>query len=181
MNEFVDAKRRLNDFNNKVKQYEKKLGKKCDWDNPEDVALYKHTLRFSKRVELLDKYVPKRICPICQSHRVSPRSWVMNEFLKLFICRSCFYGDKIAKTNNPIINRTLFSNVQYRYDINHFDLKAAREEAGINEYKFAERMGWSRNYQRKIESGQVKSVDLITAESILGVFREFGRVLLDCL
>jgi len=182
MNEFKDASLRLQDYQNKVAQYERELGKKCDWENPEDVALHKHEMRFADRVDLLNLLVPNRICPLCEKLRISSRSWVIKIDKKLAICRSCFQRNiPDKKVKRMEISRSLFSNITYRFDIDAFGLQAAREEANISEWEFARRMGWSHSYQCKIESGQVKTVDLITAESILGVFRENGFITKDCL
>ena len=182
MNEFKDASLRLQDYQRKVAQYEKELGRKCDWEIPEDVALHKHEMRFSERVDLLNLLVPNRVCPVCETLRISPRSWVIKKDKKLAICRSCFQRNipdkKVVKME---ISRTLFSNISYRFGIDAFGLQAAREEADSSEWEFARRMGWSHSYQCKIESGEVKTVDLVTAEAILGVFREHGFILKDCL
>ena len=165
------------------KEWDRKLGRRCDWGSSVDVALYRSDLRRSERDKLIKELTPNRTCPCCGKYVASSRSWVINRRKTLAICRSCFFRTMPdSDVEREIrIRRVIFSKMQVRFDINGFNLQAAREGCEITQAEFARQCGWARSYQGKLEKGSVVAVKLETAEVILGVFAKFGYLTMDCL
>ena len=160
---------------------ERELGRKCDWDDPDDRNLYLRDERFKSRAATLDALVPTRTCPHCRVLKLASKSWVIDKARKRAVCRSCFWiaFGKLPNETVQDVNVCIFSNEETRYDISGIALKTARTIADVSMAEFARRAGWSRPYQMRLERGEVKSVNQDVAKTILQVLREAGLVTID--
>jgi len=180
-NIFAEARIRLDEIERIYEQ-------KCDWQDPEDVAFYKHERRLNERIEVLSKIAPSRVCPGCGEFRASHRSWVISLDGKKALCRSCFSRAVYKSTTGlqiasqaVVCRKEIFPVRELRYCIDPFYLCQIREELGISRKEFATRCGWHVSYQRKLESGIIKTVGLDNAEVLLQAIQELGGETQDLL
>lgn len=180
MNRFKNAKMVLEDAKKQEQVADRASTIKCDWDDPHDVQVIRATKNLQKRLRTLNRLVPKRICPVCQRVVMSHRRWVILRGGSKAVCLSCYKKPRRSKVEKSrTIQISVFGTEQVRYEFNSDRLTEARESAGLNYREFAQLAGWSRPYQVKLESGQVDSVTLATAETIVRVLREAGLETLD--
>lgn len=79
--------RETDDAGNRVTITREMVDQEKDW---EDVNEYRRDRYLAGRIKLLDKLVPKRICPRCGKFFPSRMSWVVNKQKTIAVCRSCF-------------------------------------------------------------------------------------------
>jgi len=72
------------------------------------------------------------------------------------------------------MDAVIFPESETRFVIDHRAMTLALSKTGLSTREFARRAGWSRSYQRKIESGDVRTVTEENAKVILQVLREAG-------
>lgn len=166
-----------------IRKAEEKLLKtiqlECDWSSLEDRNERSSDKRLEDRDRVLNELVPNRICKECSKTYLKNRSWIVNN--DRAICRSCFFRQRIAermsKLSERCLGKDLFSEPQIfvRYALNKQRMMDLRKGAGMSISEFARRAGWSRSYQRKLESDLVSTVTEDTKETILSVFREVGE------
>lgn len=159
-------------------QLERTKNFECDWNNENDVAEYKSGKRTEERAELLDSLVPKRNCMLCDQRFLNLRSWVVVK--QTAVCRSCFFRRLLRERMEPLgkttIGRKLFGEpiMLVRYPLNQRVLIELRKRAGLSSIEFSRLAGWSRSYQRKLESAATVSVGIDTKEVLVTVFLEAG-------
>ena len=181
-NIFKAAKDVLEDQKKMELLYLKEMEKVCDWDDPSDIAEYRASLTLKKRLDLLDKLVPTRHCPVCGELKISPRSWVINKRKSKAICRSCFavhLGGREGERH--LLKGAVFGEKVVRVVINGEVLEDVRREAGITRAEFARKGGWSKSYQSKLEQGDVRTITSEMAEIIEEVFAEYNLMIEDTL
>ena len=156
-------------------QLEKTKNFECSWDNENDVALLKSDKRTKMRVELLDKLVPKRLCMLCDQRFLNLQSWIVVK--ETAVCRSCFFR-RLARNASEVLAKNIIgvelfgeSATVIRYPLNRRVLIERRKAIGVSAAEFARLAGWSRSYQRKLES-ITASVGIDTKEVIETVFLE---------
>jgi DNA-binding transcriptional regulator YiaG len=101
-------------------------GRKCDWDNPDDVRAYRREMRVARRMERL-----KRIgfqCPKCEMVVVEQSKWVITR--KRTICRRCFSHRRIRMTGKWKGETLIVEPVMYCV-IDMFVFAAMRESCGL--------------------------------------------------
>lgn len=171
--DFQEAKDVLQGESEEQKRHKRFVYRKCDWDDDEDVLLYRRQSYAKDRRRTLDRLVPSRICPSCSRNIWSSRSWVVNRRRTEAICRSCFFAAKGDDELTPILETVI------RCRVDGEALRIARERAGISQKTFADEMGWSQSYQTKLESGSVVSVSIEVADQLLQVLNDWGVVTPD--
>lgn len=139
--------------------------RKCDWADPDEVALYKERVRLEVRLAAIDQV--KRVCPNCGEVKEDPRQWVVKEDGSEVLCRSCF---QVQSGRPP---GEIFSSKSVRYTLDPEQFSLARTRTRMSQRTFAERAGWSQPYQCALESGKYDTISEETAETILQVLREF--------
>jgi len=140
--------------------------------------------RIRERAEILNKFVPDRICPGCDLLRRVSRQWVIvwdkegkgREPVRV-LCRAC-HNDEIiqqdciqAKASNEDV-RALADEVIVRYRINRRKFLKLCARTGLSPRKIAEACGWSHSLQRRLESGDVKTMDLEAFSRFLALVEE---------
>ncbi len=142
---------------------------KCDWDNECDIALYKSQKYTTEKSDVLNKLVPKRLCPVCGAGPLlKSKQWVMNKSKTKVICRSCYHSDNLT-TKLSVELPVIFQPYEMRFKIDGQALCQARVNLGWPMKRFADVVGWSCTYQRKLERGDVVSVGQDTMDSIMRV------------
>lgn len=144
--------------------------RKCDWDDPTDVALYRSELRGEDRQSLLDALVPDRYCPLCQQLFIESRQWVLSKNRTKAMCRSC-YQTRLHGEGSYSLD--IFSNPELRYTVDGKKLVESRQALGVSQRKFAEKAGWSHGYQHKLESGPIRTVSAAAADTVIEVLQYF--------
>jgi len=163
-------------------RFEKFKGRKCDWDDPEDVNQYRRGRRADERRIRLDKLVPDRKCPRCGLTVLQNRSWVFSKRKKnLVICRSCYHRlmeiklDKEGELSRIRLKKAMArAKGSDRFILSGVSLETAIQLAGMSKAHFSRRAGWSAPYTQKLVAGKVKSVNADTAKVILMVLAEGG-------
>lgn len=176
-NVFDQAKRRLDAIEEARDSYEKEIGQKCDWSNPEDVAEYRRW----KNKKVREQRVPQdRICPKCKQRILDLSRWVVKT--DVVCCRSCYQmmiSVKTPKGPMEVVPAIFGEDIQIRVPINYEAIVEARSVSGVSRRKFAGKVGWSYERQRDLEYGKIKTIDLDTAHSILCVLAELGVITED--
>lgn len=157
--------------------YLAELNRKCDWDDPNDVAQYRKEERMRVRNEILARVAPTRKCPVCQQLKLDSVGWVISANCRKAMCRSCYF----RKWPEVVVNTParLFAE-ERRFAVDGTAIKSLREKIGCSVREFCRRAGWSRAYQRKIEAGEIRTVGDDTASVMLTVFKELGVTTRDC-
>lgn len=140
----------------------------ADWDDPEDVALYRSELRIQKRTAIINEKAPDGCCPVCKQ-KTHIRSWVIKRGGSEVVCRSCFHA---GMTPERVDINSIFAEPQVRYRLDYRAFTQSRKSLGISGRKFARLAGWSQSYQSKLESGSIETVSEDTADTIVTVIRE---------
>ena len=84
----------------------------------------------------------------------------------------------LVETKDGVIQGSVFKRSE-RMELDWEMLVEVRELVGITKPLFARRAGWSRSYQQKLETGQVKTVSRDQAELIMRIIRAAGAQTLD--
>lgn len=175
-NEFRKARDILAGIEAAKRRAADEMARKCDWDDPEDVALLKREDRLKER---LDSLPENRVCPACGQTRPRSRQWVVNKRGDFAVCKVCFsrswYGDH--QTTHAV---SILEDCP-RYRLKGSILVQLREERGVSCSEFARRAGWSRQNQARLERSDQLTIERDTAETILQVLSEAGVETLDCL
>ena len=116
------------------------LERACDWENPEDVALYKKEKREGDRRALLDRLVPERRCR-CGVVVEQLSAWVINKSKTLAMCRSCYHS--IEATDRPADVSVIFHKPVVRYGYDGSAISLARQALGVGRRRFAILAGWT--------------------------------------
>jgi hypothetical protein len=143
------------------------LERACDWENPEDVALYKKEKREGERRALLDRLVPDRKCR-CGVVVEQLSAWAINRSKTLAMCRSCYHS--IESTDQPMDVSKIFHTPIVRYGYDGEAIAIARKALGVNRRRFAYLAGWTYSYQQKLELNRYETLQLENVRVILGVF-----------
>lgn len=170
-NEFAAAKAVLTAHDKAMETLRRELAEKCDWDDPEDVAVYRSSVRSKDRAKILDLLVPSRACPYCFKVHTSSKAWVINKKHTVACCRSCYSGNLPDKQDIILLFTLPVIRLEFDYNL-FFEMRA---RSGLSQSRFAELAGWSQQYQNKLENGYVKTIDIEKAEMILQVFKEAGH------
>ena len=158
----------------------REMATKCDWDDPDDVSVYRSATRLHERQGLLDLIVPTRICPECEHLMLSSRSWVINKKRTAAVCRSCFFRAFGVKGRESNMDVTIFPSFEKSFLLDKNALRRSRLGTGMSIREFARRAGWSRSYQERLElKDGIKTVSEATASTILTVLRESGLTTRD--
>lgn len=173
--EFREARQRLDDLRSAEEELLRQITTECDWSNPEDIAAYRAERRRHVRETLLERLVPDRRCPSCGQKRMRSRSWVVMRAEDFVVCRACFFraNSSVEREEGKPKRGEVFGAkmTEIRYPLSGEEFRR-RREAICGEREFARRAGWSRAYQRRLESGRVKTVSEATKEVIETVFEE---------
>lgn len=165
MDMFSEAQKMLDTYKKAWKRRETK----CDWDDAIDTALYKSQKYTKEKSDVLDKLAPKRLCPVCKAGPLlKSKQWVVNKRKTKVICRSCYHSDNLTtkvSAELPVI----FQPYEMRFKIDGRALCQARVNLGWPMKRFADVVGWSCTYQRKLERGDVVSVGERTMKDIMSV------------
>jgi hypothetical protein len=89
-NPYRTARQNVEEAERQALAEQRRRDRKCSWEDEADVREYRSEARQSRRDERLNKHVPDRVCPICQTKRMSSRQWVD-------IPRYVFWVKKAAK------------------------------------------------------------------------------------
>lgn len=188
MNEFKEARRRLDAIRAAEEQLRKAKERKCDWDDPLDISLYKGLKRIESRTATVKRLSPSFQCPSCHGTYYSHRSWVIAKDKSAAMCRGCYISwkeDQFKKLERlgkvKFVDAEVFPDVEPRYVISSFQLNKARVAAGISCKGFAKRCGWTYVHQWKLENDAQHTVSRETAERIIEVLEELGIFLNDIL
>lgn len=180
MKDLADSERELSKAE---AQFERFMRRKCDWDDPDDVNLYRRSIRAEDRRAILDRLVPDRRCPSCRTVVVNSRSWVINKRRTKVRCRSCwsimFLEPKLEEEGR--LKRIRVKQAiaraggdEPRFTFNGVALETAIQMADMTKAHFSRRAGWSASYTQKLVNGRVRSVNADTAKVILTVLAEGG-------
>lgn len=145
------------------KAYERELGRACDWNNPDDVAAYKASLRRKTREMLLPA---TRVCPQCHKTEPNGRLWDVSTGT----CLSC---SRMGHPTEVVLCANLFTEIK-RVAINHTAIKHLRKALGISSNQFAAKCGWSQAYQTKLENGNVKTISIESRNALFNAFLFYG-------
>lgn len=179
-NQFKRAREQLSNAEKAEKAHLREVLKKCDWEDPEDVALYLQEKYLAKRLAVLNELVPTRICPECKQLRLSSREWVVRKDRKGALCRRCFHGAENKPGAKQLLNLVLFPKVVTRYKLDGGALTQARAKTGLSVRAFAHKAGWSLSYQRKLEDIS-ETINEDNAKAIITVLQECGVTTKDTL
>jgi len=178
---FKRVKVQLNDIAKAERAFDRERRKKCDWEDPEDVALYKQEQYQALRLAVLNELVPTRVCPgPCGQLRLSSREWVVSTDRKAAMCRRCFHNRYNKPGGAQILDLVLFPATMTRYKLDGGSLTLARVKTELSVRAFAHRAGWSLSYQRKLEDVS-STVNEATARAIITVLQECGVTTKDIL
>ena len=177
-NVFRDAKNTLAELERANREHQRLLNRRCDWDDPSDVAEYRKEERRDERREILDRLVPSRFCPECDDIKPGLRQWVIAADQSAAICRSCHqrrFGVKGVIVNLQI---RLLGDRFVRYEIKPDMIRKARARTGLSIREFARQAGWSKSYQTKIEKldGGVQTLSVDSVRVLFTVLRENGVI-----
>ena len=125
---------------------------------------------------------PGLVCPECCTKQTSESNFVITRDRDVK-CRMCFHARKgktmpLVETKDGVIQGSVFKRSE-RMELDWEMLVEVRELVGITKPLFARRAGWSRSYQQKLETGQVKTVSRDQAELIMRIIRAAGAQTLD--
>jgi hypothetical protein len=185
---FADAKAVLEGVQDAEAKAKRERERKADWDDADDMALYKNSVAAEARDRLLNKLVGRlRVCPVCKEVRPERRSWLVNRLATKAICRACFDSIKRAPARqealleklraiagaSPVVSPPMFELVS-RFVVKGSVVSDVRRRLGLNQSQLARMMGWSNVYQKYIEEGRVKTVSREVATKMGIVFFELG-------
>jgi hypothetical protein len=157
---------------------QREVALKCDWDDADDVLLYRRYKNQKARIARIEELVPDLKCPICKHVRTGPRQWIVNRRQTLIVCRSCF--QRCHPKENVAIHDLMFVpfvEPEPRFILHSAVLKQARLNLGISMKEFAMSAGWTGAYQSQLESEHphnIPSVSFKTAQAIMMTFAEYG-------
>jgi len=178
---FRDARDQLQAIELAEKKFQRELFKKCDWNDPKDVAHYKKLKRIDARNRVIKRLCPDRKCPSCGRIVLQTNSWVINKKESEAICRSCYFRlinnqvpDKVQELNYNIF-------IPERYSINGQLLLQTREKTELSLKEFARLAGWGRSYQTKLENNEIKSISGDIVNILIAVLNDNGVTTLDTL
>lgn len=177
--EFRDARDLFAGIELAEKVFNREKFKKCDWNDPEDVATYKRTQNITQRNEFLNKKYPDRRCPCCGRIVLQVNRWIIDNDNRTGICKSCFKrlaGRKIPDVVQ-VFNHKIFS--PERYSINSQLLIQVRELTGLSVREFSRKAGWGRSYQQKLENGQIKTVSTDVVNILICMINDNNVTSLD--
>jgi len=160
-------------------QEQRDILRRCDWEDPADVALLRSSDRLAARMRAIRRLCQGMRCPGCGDIVLRSRSWVLRNDGESAVCRSCFFRMRERGEKKVTIASSLVSFEEVRYHIEPHTLVLAREAAGIPQAEFARRAGWSRGWQRKLEAGERIRLQAEAVQTIFTVLREAGVELED--
>lgn len=146
----VMAKRSLEQAQMRLRR---EMAKKCDWQDAEDVALYRRDKRRKLRQVQLDLLVPQRRCPCCNEIRLGPKQWVVNADQTVICCLSC-YREAMPARGEIVSVKEEYAHIfrpVIRYEIDGHKLRELRIKLGISMSALGKRCGWSAAFQLKLE------------------------------
>jgi len=138
----------------------------CNWKDPEDIAEIRRVKAIRRR---MSKVPQDGLCPLCGRPVVFSGSWVLKGDP---CCRSCYH--RRVKTTLETFNKDMILAEHVRYEMDHEVLVEARTFAGLSQREFAKQAGWTRSYQRKLETGGFQTVTDETMDVIFTVLAKFG-------
>jgi len=179
--EFRDARDLLEGLRLAENYYSVERFKKCDWDDPDDVSLYKSQKRIARRDETILRLCPDKRCPSCGRIVLQSARWVISKDRNKVICKSCHQRlmNNKAPDSVEVFEYSIFT--PERYSINPQLLVQAREMSGLSLREFARRAGWGRSYQQKIEDGTIKTVSIDVVNILICVLNDSNVTTLDSL
>lgn len=152
-------------------ELQRELGRKCDWDDPSDVAEHRADSRAKDRLAILDRLVKDRICPNCgRGPLTDSQQWAVNYKKMMAVCRSCVGKTKTLPSEADL--KSLFGPVVKRYPLDGSVLLKLREGIGLTQREFARRAGWSAPFQCQLEIGEYHTVTEECATAIYQVLSE---------
>lgn len=156
------------------------LHDKSNWDTDytqDDRKL----LRKQERLSLITRLHPDFRCPVCNCVVTNLRSWVISKEGKknihgsrVAVCRRCHFNiiNEEELTTSFHMNRTLFIRVR-RFEFDYEAFVECRERIGLTPSQFAELVGWSPQYQYKLETGGCKTINEDTMLNLLKVLGDY--------
>lgn len=184
---FWDVEQKLKGLEAAEKRHDRFVRRRCDWDDPTDVAYMKRMDRNDVRQALLDKLVPDRKCPLCKEMVLKSQSWVVNKTRRKAICRSCWNitvlnpkfvrgeGEDGIHGMGYIQLKRIFAitGERKRVAFNCVALSQAIQIAGHTKASFSRRAGWSGPYTSQLLNPErTRTVSADTARVILQVLAE---------
>ena len=161
-----DIKKRQQEIEQKEREKNRKDAVRCDWDNPDDVAALRSIDTADRRIALLNKLVPDRVCSKCKEFNEG--HWVIISKRKI-ICRSChFMRDRVIE---PVETKKAVFRAVERYVIDSKLLFVIRKQSGVSQRHLAALAGWSRSYQQRLENGSCATINKKNKLSLLKVFK----------
>ncbi len=174
MNQFKKAKDVLTGIKMAEEFKERFDTRKCDWEDPLDVAVYRSIKAQEDRRRIIQGITADMSCPECEEKVYMLSQWVLSRDQKNTICRSChsrLLNNPIPK--KPIVHTISIFTKEIRFEIDAMLFAAAR--AGVaSQREFSRLAGWTRAYQRRLEGGEVKTVNEETMKTIISVFTKFN-------
>lgn len=180
-NQFKRVRKQLDDAERAERAHEREIRRKCDWEDPEDVAAYRQEKHAETRLAVLNELVPTRVCPgPCGQLRLSSREWVVSKDRRAAMCRRCFHNRYSKPGGVQVLDLTLFPTVVTRYKLDGEALTRARAATKLSVRAFAHKAGWSLSYQRKLEAA-AETVNEANAKTIITVLQDCGVITKDVL
>ncbi len=175
--EFKEAEEAMNALR-AAEEYEvRETLKKCTWADPGDIAFYRNDKSQRNRRKILDGLVKDRRCPVCGQLKIKAKSWVVNRFATMALCRSCYVRVReVPPDQRETVSVSLYAAPIERFELNIEELTKLRTRANVSQEEFARVAGWSRSRQRDLESERVQSIGKETLESVLDTLAHFGLI-----
>ena len=180
MSTFTDAKTRLNYLAKADKALQREINRKCDWDNPLDVAAYRRDLRYEEREKLLNELVPRRVCPSCGRFVWGMRGWVINKPKTLAVCKSCYaMANSKGNKDNVFLDLVIFPTREVSYVVDGDALKQARLSLELSMKKFADKLGVHQTFISRLENGQQRTLRQDLAEMVMDTLALHNKMTFD--
>lgn len=175
----ADIKRGIDVANRKLER--SKLAK-CDWKDPEEVAMYQSERNLQARMKYIYELAPKLHCPLCgRGPLIASTEWIVNVHQDSAMCRRCFHTLRNYTPNNNVdlskdeMFSLLFRFANISYYVDGHRLRMLRAFYGVNAAQLADKCGWSAAYQSSIEAGNTATLKhdkvLLILESLLEIKR----------
>lgn len=127
---------------------------------------------------------PKYHCPRCGECKTKMAEWFVSNHKdnrkKKVMCRSCVLSfgweiNSMPKTQEMLNdNIKLYTSIIRYYKIDATDLCRKRVRAGFSVKQFAELVGWTADYQYKLENGRVLKLNESAMDDLVAAFKRIG-------
>lgn len=145
----------------------------CDWNDEEDVLIYRRNKRREKREEILQLHLVDRKCPRCKQVITHSRNAVVikkDQDIQSVTCRSCHF--KTLDPNRDVLDKSLLEDLltgkAVRYTISRRVFLEICVWTSVSSREIARRCGWGQGKQRQLEDGSVKTMTLEQLDAFVG-------------